>query len=147
MPWFSGQPYTGFRGVNLKGSTYIRLEGGGATAGTLTFDSSENISRAWRFPNKSGTFPVSGTFTVGLPAIAASSYGETAVTVSGIRREDALVVTIQNLGGTTVTATNRTYPFIAGARAENGYTYLTFYNPSTTATTAAEIVLAYAAVR
>lgn len=147
MPWFSGQPYTGFRGVNLKGSTYVRLEGGGATAGTLTFDSSENLSRAWRFPNKSGTFPVSGTVAVGLPSIAANSYSETAVTISGVRVEDGLVVTVQNIGGTTVTPTNRTYPFIAGARAQNGYADLLFYNPTTTATTAAGIVVAYTAVR
>ena len=145
MPWRLGQPYTGFRGVNLKGTTYIRLEGGtGATSGTLTFDSSEGVDRAWRFPNKGGTFPISGTFTVNLAAVSANALAETLVVVSGIRAEDALTLTIMS-GQTTITTRGFVLPVMASPA--NGQIAITFQNVTGTATTAQSMILGYTAVR
>lgn len=137
-----GQDFTNFRAVNLRGSTGIRLQAGNAGA-TIKADLSEGLDRAYTFPNKSGTFPITGTFTVNLQAI--TSWGETAVTVSGIRREDALVCQIRDMGNTVTTG--RTFPIIAGARPENGYIYLTFYNPTGTATLYSDLVVTYTAAR
>ena len=98
MPWFKGQSYTGFRGVDLKGSTYIRLHGDATgTAGTLTFDSDDGVDRAWKFPAKSGTFPISGTCSVSLVAYGKGTTQDTAVTVVGITAEDGIVATVQSL--------------------------------------------------
>ena len=143
MANFGGQNYTTFSGVNLKGTAALRFAADGAFESTLAIAQSLDAARAWRFPDKSGTFGVTGTFTVNLPAV--TSWTETAVTVAGIRREDALVVQIRDMG-TTVT-TGRTFPIIAGARPENGYVYLTFYNPTGTATIYADLVCSYTAAR
>jgi len=142
MATHNKQDYTGHRGVNLNGSTAIRFDSGFA-AGTMKADLSEGLNRAYQLPNKSGTFGVTGTFAVNLQAI--TSWGETAVTVSGIRREDGLIVQIRDMGATVTTG--RTFPIIAGARPENGYIYMTFYNPTGTATLYSDIVCSYTAVR
>lgn len=100
---------------------------------------------ALTLPAKSGGIGVTGTFSVDMPAI--TSWSETAVTVTGIRREDALVVTMQGLGQGTVT-TGRTFPFIGAARPENGYVFLTFINPTATATLALTgIICSYTSFR
>ena len=142
MATIGGQDYTGFRAISLRGSTQIAVVADGAI-GTLKAELSEGLSRAWTFPNKSGTFPITGTFTVNMPAI--TSWGETMVTVSGIRAEDALTCSVQNQW-TTVT-TGRTFGILTGARPQNGYIYLTFYNPTGTATLYGDIVVAYTAAR
>lgn len=144
MANYGGQNFTSFSGVNVKGTVALRVGGGASgSESTLSAASDDEGGRSWRFPAKSGAFGITGTFAVNLPAV--TSWGETAVTVSGIRREDALLVQIQNMG-TTVT-TGRTFPIIAGARAEDGYVYLTFYNPTGTATIYADLVCAYTAMR
>ena len=128
-----GQNFTTFSAVNLKGSAAIRFAMDGGFESTLSVKPTLEAARSYVFPDKSGTFGVTGTFSVDLPAI--TSWGETAVTVTGLRREDALIVQIRDMGNGTVT-TGRTFPIIAGARPENGYVYLTFYNPTGTATLA-----------
>lgn len=138
-----GFNFTGFSGVNLKNTAAIRFESDGTTSSTLSVRQSLDAARAWSFPDKSGTIPIIGTFAVQLPAV--TSWGETAVTVSGIRREDALTCQIKEMGGTVTTG--RTFPIIAGARPENGYVYLTFYNPTGTATLYSELVISYVAAR
>ena len=101
-----GRSFTSFQNVNLKGleqtaqiaSPILRLQFGGTTtnfAGTVTVNTTYiDADKAWTLPAKSGTFPISGTFSVDFPGIAATTYTfSTAVTVSGIRVEDGITVT------------------------------------------------------
>lgn len=93
MANYGGENYTNFRGVNLRNTAAIRVEMDGGLAGTLSAKASPDASRAWQFPDKSGTFPIMGTFRVQFPTITATSnIFSTVVTVSGIRSEDAVVV-------------------------------------------------------
>ena len=144
MSTIGGQDYTGLRALNLKGSTSIRLQAGSA-AGTVSADLSEGVDRAYKFPNKSGTFPVSGTFIVQLPAITGGNWAGTSVTVTGIRTEDALVCSVQDPFNTVTT--ERVQAFLAGATPANGGVYLTFMNPSASATIYNEMIVAYTAAR
>lgn len=148
MATYGGQDYTSFKAVNVRGSTSFRIEAGGAAA-TIKADLSEGLSRAYTFPNKSGTFGVSGTFTVNLPAVTAFSVYSTNVTVAGIRTEDALVCAIQNTGATinTTSWAARGFALLGGCQAGNGGVHLTFVNPADTATIYADLIMAYTAVR
>lgn len=146
--------------MNVKGANFtnfqnLRLRGTGGLSGRVLltgagFDSTLSVSTLQEADSAAVVTgrPVvnigsTGTFAVTLQAI--TSFGETAVTVSGIRREDAVVCQIQDMGGTVTTG--RTFPIIAGARPENGYLYLTFYNPTGTATLYAPMTVAYTAFR
>jgi len=83
MATFSGKDYTSFKNINLKGN--------GGAAPSLRNDSEGGY--AINLPQKAGTFPIMGTFTVQFPVITSTSnVYSTVVTVSGIRSEDALVV-------------------------------------------------------
>lgn len=102
MATIGDREYTSFRNVNLRGRSNtaaqdtgeLRIEGNGF-AGTATVNVSyfdKNV--AWTLPAKSGGIPITGTFSVDFPAIAATTYTfSTAVTVSGLRVEDAITVT------------------------------------------------------
>lgn len=154
MATMNGGDFTSFRNINARGQVQGSLPGmfrveanTGGFASTISVNNTyTDQSFAINFPNKSGTMPISGTFAVQL-GVVASGYLETMVTVAGIRSEDAFVCQIQNMGGTTVTASTRTYPLIAGARPQNGYVYLTFVNPSGTSTVFSDMVMAYTAMR
>lgn len=147
----NGLNFTGFQNVRVRGTgtdagavRFVTSVGG--FEGTLSANASSSYTEAnhqWKLANKSGGIGITGTFAVQLQAV--TSFAETAVTVSGIRREDAVICQIQDMGGTVTTG--RTFPIIAGARPENGYLYLTFYNPTGTATLYAPMVLAYTAFR
>ena len=130
MADFSGQNYTSFSGVNIKGSVALRVEGQGVS-GTLRADLSEGLNRAWSLPNKSGTFPIMGTFSVQLPATSTSvtQYSTIAV-VAGIRTEDAIAV-IPNKGssaGYSFSNAGGTARVLIAAEAQNGQILLTFSN-------------------
>lgn len=145
MATYGNQDYTNFRAVNLRGSTQIRLQGD--AAGTLSFDSTEGVERAWKFPNKSGTFPIMGTFAVQLPSASEADFS-TIVTVSGIRTEDGVVV---QLNGANDAA--RTYGFaqstgyiLVQSVPGNGNITLYFNNPGN-ATAYVDLRGSYLAVR
>ena len=93
MATYGAQNYTSFSAVNLKGSVALRVgDTNSAYSGTLSIrGASLDGSREWHFPDKSGAFPIMGTFAVQLPAATAAAFS-TIVTVSGITVEDALVV-------------------------------------------------------
>lgn len=143
MANYGGFNFTSFRGVNLKNTAAIRIEGDGGKVGTLAVRSSQSADRQWFLPDKNGTLPITGTFAVNLPAV--TSWGETMVTVTGLRTEDALVCNVQNQCATVTTG--RTFPILTGASAQNGYVYLTFYNPTGTATLYTDLVVAYTVAR
>ena len=144
MATFGGQDYTNFRAVSLRGSVNLRFAVD-AAAGTLRADLSEGLDRAYTLPNKSGTLPISGTFTVNLGVVAANDILSTNVTVSGIRAEDAIVTSIQNM--TTTGIGTRGFVFIGGCSAGNGGVHMTFVNATDTGTIYKDIVIAYTAVR
>lgn len=145
MATYSGVNYTNFVAVNLRGSANFRFAVD-AAAGTFRADLGEGLDRAYVFPNKSGTFPISGTFTVNLPAIASTDFARTSVTVSGIRIEDGLVVTVQGDSLKNAGAIQHPAVLIA-AKAGNGSIGLTFSSPSGTTTAYQDIICAYTAVR
>ena len=145
MANYGGQNFTSFSGVNIKGSIMLRTEGVDV-AGTLKADLSEGLGRAWTFPNKSGTFPIMGTFSVDLPVIVTGDFSRTAVTVSGIRVEDGIVVTIQGDPLKNAGAIQNPAQLIACA-AGNGSITLTFDSLGGTTTAYQTIPCAYVAVR
>ena len=149
MAVFGGSNFTTFSGVNIKNTAAIRFSGDGTTQSTLSVRPSLDAARAWRFPDKTGTFPISGTFTVNLPAVTAESVYSTNVTVAGIRTEDALVCAIQNTGATIGTTgwAVRGFSILGGCQAANGGVHMTFVNPTATATVYTDFVIAYTAVR
>ena len=144
-----GQAYTNFRAVNLRGSVVMRLQAG-AVGGTVRVDHME-AARAWSFPDKSGRFPVAGTFAFQLPALASTtSVQSTSVTVAGIRTEDGLVVTINRgvsagYGEVSVTS-GATSRILAYAQPGAGVITLSFFNLGV-ATGYVELVGSYCAVR
>lgn len=144
-----GFDYTTFKGVNLRTSAGIRFELDGGLAGTLSVVRSPDANRQWYLPDKSGKFGVTGTFTVNLPIVAATSTYGTNVTVSGVRAEDAMVCSVQNLYYTNTLQgfANNAQPILAGCQCGNGGVHLTFINPSTTATIYEDLILAYTIVR
>lgn len=147
MATYNKQDYTGHRGVNLNGSTAIRFDSGFA-AGTMKADLSEGLDRAYQLPNKSGTFPIMGTFAVQLPGLTSTTNQySTIVTVSGIRVEDGLMVQ-PNKGvsaGYSLSGAGGTARILLSAEAQNGAILLTYFNQATTAY--AELVYTYSAVR
>lgn len=145
MANYGSENYTNFKGVNLRNTAFLRAELDGGFAGTVSVKPSPDTNRAWQFPDKSGTLPISGTFVVQLAAIGAGSWSGTSVTVSGIRAEDALVCSVQDPFNTVTT--DRVQAFLAGATPANGGVYLTFMNPSATATIPNELIIAYCAAR
>lgn len=146
MANYGGQNFTSFSGVNIKGTTALRVSAGASgSEGTLSVQSDDEGSRSWRFPAKSGSLTVGGTFAVQLAAITGGNWSGTSVTVSGLRTEDALVCSVQDPFNTVTT--ERVQAFLAGATPANGGAYLTFMNPSASATIYNELIVAYAATR
>ena len=147
MAHYGEQNFTSFSAVNLKGSVALRFAGSASgLEGTLSIKSDDEGLRAWQLPAKSGTFPIMGTFTVNLPVITGSNFARTAVTVSGIRAEDALIVTVQGDPLKFLGAQQHPAQLIA-ASAGNGSITLTFASLSTTTTAYQDIPCAYVAVR
>lgn len=144
MATYGAQDYTNFRAVNLRGSSTMRLQGTDA-AGTVRVDHLE-ADRAWSFPDKSGRFPIMGTFAVQFAATAANIFS-TLVTVAGIRTEDALVV-LPNRGTTAGYnfIAGGTYAVVIAALPGAGNINLVFHNPGQ-ATGYIEQVYSYVAVR
>ncbi|MEK7178323.1 MAG: hypothetical protein AAB721_01550 [Patescibacteria group bacterium] len=148
MATLGDQEYSHARAFNLYGSTALRFWADPA-AGTLKAELSEGLNRAWTFPNKSGTFGISGTFTVNVPAIAAFSVHSTNVTVVGVRTEDGIVAAIQNTFATigTTSWAVRGIAALVGCQAANGGVHMTFANFADTATVYKDVIIAYTAVR
>lgn len=150
MSNYGGFNFTGFGGVNLKNTAAIRFANNSGTsintAGTIAIPNDDEGDRAWTFPAKSGTFPIMGTFTVSVPVIAAGAFSRTAVTISGIRTEDGVVVTVQGDPLKNAGATQNPAQLIA-ASAGNGSLTLTFASLGGTTTAYQEVPCAYVAVR
>lgn len=145
MANFSGQNFTSFSGVNVKGSIVLRTAADGGFESNLAIKEANDQAYSWKLPQKSGTFPISGTFVVQVPAITGGNWHGTSVTVAGIRAEDALICSVQDPFNTVTT--ERVQAYLAGATPANGGVYLTFYNPSATATIYNELIVAYCAAR
>ena len=140
MSVYGGFNFTGFSGVNLKNTAAIRFGlSGSDVSGTLSVQSDDESGRSWRFPAKSGAFPISGTFTVNVPAYSASDIQSTIVTVAGIRTEDGLTCV-------PMTAISGTALVYYGATPGNGQITVRFSNPFGVST-AKDIVMGYTAVR
>lgn len=151
MATYGGQDYTSFRAVNVRGSTNFRMESG-AAAGTIKVDLSEGLDRAYTFPNKSGTFPIMGSFAIQLPALGVgTSVQSTIATVAGIRAEDALVVMVNggvSAGYGALTGAGATQRIIYQALPGNGNITVSFLNyGAATGTGYVELVCSYLAVR
>lgn len=141
MAVYGGFNYTNFGGVNLKNTAGIRVESEGF-AGTLAVKNAMDAARQWFFPNKSGTFPIMGTFAVQLPASTANQFS-TIATVSGIRVEDGLVVINNNPTGYE---TSTTAYILLAATPGQGQITLWFHNLGQ-GTGYVEKVFSYVAVR
>lgn len=118
-----------------------------ANVGTIYFaPASLESTRAWGLPDKSGTMPISGTFAVQIPAIAATTFSQSTVaTVVGIRAEDGLTVVNQTpLASAYGTAS--TARILFSAVPGNGNITLSFVNIGA-ATGYTEHVFGFTAVR
>lgn len=149
MATYGGFNYTNFNAVNLKTTGGLRFNLDGGKAGTLSVKASVDANRQWYLPDKSGNIGITGTFTVNLPIVAATSTYSTNVTVAGVRAEDAMVCSVQNIYYTNTLSNfaNNSLPLLAGCKCGNGGVNLTFINPSTTGTIYEDLVLAYTIVR
>lgn len=148
MATYSGQDFTSFRGVNFRGSIALRFAADvSGNESTLAVKPSDDTSRAYYFPQKSGTFGITGTFGVDLPIVASSGYLSTIVTVAGIRTEDAVLVVPQNRDAAGVISA-RGALFVANAVPGNGNITILLVNAFATATVVStQTVFAYTAMR
>ena len=151
MSSIGGQNYTSFSGVNLKGTAAIRFAADGGFESTLSIAQSLDAARAYRLPDKSGTFPIMGTFRVQFPTITATTnIFSTVVTVTGIRAEDALVVQLNQgvSAGYDVLAvgSGATARILNAAVPGNGQITLGFLNNGLT-TGYADLIYSYLAMR
>jgi hypothetical protein len=134
MATYGGANYTNFKGVNFKNTAAIRLEMDGGFAGTIAVTPGTEANRQWYLPDMNGKFPIMGTFAVQLPThTVGTTIESTAVTVAGIRSEDALIV----FGNKGVTAgygfSASTSKMLIAAEAGDGQIILTFRNEEATA--------------
>lgn len=130
MATYGGKDYTTFRNVNLRGS--------GGTTGAIRNEYEDGY--VVNLPAKAGTLPISGTFTVNLPSMSAATQVYTTVsTVSGIRAEDGISVTL-------MTSFDNTARILVGATAGNGQITTQWYNLGV-AVNADDYTIAYTAVR
>jgi hypothetical protein len=159
MATYNGSQYTDFQNVNLKGSgtgstvgfpntpgaLRIKFNGFASTVsiGTATLDQAFAVS----FPNKSGTMPIAGTFSVDLPIVASSGYLSTIVTVAGIRVEDGVTLTPQNNGASGALASARGALVVVDVLPGNGNLTINFANVFATATIARTSIYSFTAVR
>ena len=130
MAVYGAQNYTSFSGVNIKGSVALRFGNpSDAYAGTLSIKgASLDGAREWHFPDTSGTLPVSGTFSVQLPAMT-TDWLSTLVTVAGITPEHGVTVTLREEGGAYTYGEQTTRHIFTGAQAGAGLIQLNFWNP------------------
>lgn len=149
MATYGANDYTTVKALNMRGSGGIRVGGfDGGGAGTLYLGATTNEgARAWGFPDKSGTFGISGSFTVNLPAISANGYLSTTVTgLTNVRAEDALIIVPQTGSGVAV-ASARGAVVITEVQPQNGGAILLFWNITGTATIPQTNAYAFTAVR
>lgn len=156
MANYGGKNYTSFQNINLRGTGgtpgAFRMETTGGFESTLGIGTTNtDANYSYSFPNKSGTFPIMGTFTVQFPVITSTSnVYSTIVTVPGIRTEDALVVQLNNGNH----ATRDMFAVGSGATARilnavfpgNGNITMGFFNNGLT-TGYTELIYSYLAMR
>lgn len=148
MANYGGENYTNFKGINFKNTGFIRAELDGGLNGTLSVKASPDASLAWQFPAKSGTFPITGTFTVDLPTVLTNKQVySTLVTVSGIRAEDALTVSFVGETGTYTYGGSTTMYILSAAKPGNGNITLTFQNLGQGTGYLDDLIFAYTAAR
>jgi hypothetical protein len=152
MANFNGQNHTGFQNIHLKGTggvpPQIRADiGDSGFVGTVQFGNETYADQnyALNFPNKSGTMPIMGTFTIQLPQAAGARFS-TIVTASGIRAEDALVVALNGATSGTYGFAQSTGYIIVQAIPGNGNFTLQFNNPGN-ATAYVDLQGSYLAMR
>ena len=152
MATYNGQDFTSFRGVNIRSSIAMRFAADVAgNESTLSVRPSLDAARTYFFPDKSGTFPIMGTFLVQYPAVTSTSnVFSTIVTVSGIRAEDALVVQL-NRGATAgydvmAVGSGSTARILNAVTPGNGNITLGFINNGLS-TGYTELVYSYLAMR
>lgn len=156
-----GSNYTNFENLRifgsatttgLRGSTgIVRFAGLNANEGTLTITTLDG-DRYWELPNKSGRFPIMGSFAIQLPLISATTdMQSTVVTVGGITAVDALVVQVNGgtstgYGAVNLGASGATSRILFRALPGAGNITLTFANLGVS-TGYVEYVCSYVAVR
>mgnify|MGYP001573841968 CR=1 FL=1 len=98
-----GLNFTNFSNVRLKGTKdgtvpgALRVVATSAFEGTLSVNTDyQDANYQWTLPAKSGGIPIMGTFRLSLPVgNAINAVISTAVTVVGLRVEDAVMCTFQ----------------------------------------------------
>ena len=145
--------FTNFQNVRVRGTGgnpgVVQFLATNALESTLSVNTSyQDSNYQWTLPAKSGVFPISGTFSVDIPVIAAASYAlDTIVTVAGIRAEDGVTITPLNNGATGALMSARGYAMPINVVPGNGNLTITFANPLATATIFRTAIYAYTAVR
>lgn len=129
-------------GVEL-GTGFIKMNTGSLNT-TFRLSASQEANAAVIFPHRSGKIGTSGTFSVGLETIAALYSYTTNVVVSGFRAEDLVLANIVTEQGT---ASTRGMAVLTGVRPSNSGLALSFFNVSTTATVAGDVVIGYTTIR
>ena len=137
-------PYLTASNAGLEAGTgFIKMNTGSLNT-TFRLSASQEASAAVIFPHRSGKVGIAGTFLVELETIAALYPYSTNVVVSGFRAEDMVLASIVT---EQATATTRGMAILTGARPSNTGIALSFFNMSTTATTAGGVVVGYVTIR
>lgn len=147
MATYDGQNFTSFSGLNVRGTIALRTAADSGFESKLSVKEAGDAAYTYYLPQKSGTFPIMGTFRIQLPAATTAEFS-TIVTVSGVRAEDALVVQLNGVGvaGTTYGFDNSTGYIITQAVPANGSVRLFFLNPGN-ATGYVDLAASYIAAR
>lgn len=114
---------------SVPASGIVRFERKGTTYGGIPDFESLTADRTYTFPNRTGLVGIMGTFSVQLPAVAATtSVFSTVVSVTGIRIEDALTITRSDQGVSAAYATPTTAKIFYSAIPGNGQITMNFIN-------------------
>lgn len=148
--------FTNFRNVRVRGNIgdagggpgMLRVVAANGIEGTLSVNTTyQDQNFAWTLPAKSGTFGVSGTFAIDLPVVASGGYQSTAITLTGVRAEDGVIVVPQNIVPIALQSARGALVVSQVVPTANTLT-LTLVNPFATATVAVtQGVMAYTLVR
>ena len=125
------------------GTGFIKMTAGSVNS-TFRLSASQEADAALIFPHRTGKMPIAGTFSVGLETIAALYSYTTNVVVSGFRAEDLVLANIVTEQGT---ASTRGMAVLTGVRPSNSGLALSFFNVSTSATVAGDVVVGYVTIR
>lgn len=140
-------PYFHISNAGLSiGTGFIQIIQGDAK-GTLRLSAAVEDDRAYTLPAKSGRIALIGSFLIAHAAISANSYESTIVTVTGIRTDDTVGVSVSKAGVGSAFISARGFAIPIDVVSATNRLEILFWNPTGTATTAHSSTYVYTVTR